>query len=173
MFLIPCDYWTGRYTLDLGVPWLTPEAIAYLEGFTKKHHTVLEFGCGGSTIYFAQKCTSILTFDNNPDWIELTKKTVLQNKLTNVTFGGGLCNAEWFKEIPDKKYDIVVVDSNTPRDELCKHVVNFVQTSGILVLDNYAGTKTDQYFPDETWGVVAYDDLHWSGSGTKIYHKIK
>lgn len=45
----------GEDTLKIGYPWLTYGAIIALEAIVNKRMRVLEFGSGGSTIFWAKK----------------------------------------------------------------------------------------------------------------------
>ena len=55
------------------VPWLTEEAIIFLEEFIEENPSakILEFGSGASTIWFAKKNVELFSVEHNPDWYNL------------------------------------------------------------------------------------------------------
>jgi hypothetical protein len=54
--------------LDLGLPWISLKAIRFLDKFLTKEMTVLEYGSGGSTIFFAQRCKRVISVEDDPAW---------------------------------------------------------------------------------------------------------
>lgn len=168
--LIPSRYFDGVDTLTYGYPWITPEAICWLEKNLNKSMHVIEFGCGGSTIFLARLCATVYSIDNNIEWIVKTDLAL---------HAAGLSNADLYtaKALPDalasfnRTYDVAFVDCcDMDRYQIVKHMVS---RSKIIVVDNYDAEyvgNTDALF-DATWQILTYDDLHWVGKGTKIYFK--
>lgn len=79
-------FWKRAYSkqlsaLDLGIPWLNFPAIDFLDKYLKKRHKVLEYGAGGSTIYFLKKCKQLVTIEHNKEWINKLKIELKRNKI--------------------------------------------------------------------------------------------
>jgi hypothetical protein len=51
-----------------GLPWFTFGAIDFLNTYIRPYHTVFEYGCGGSTIFFAARAASIECVEHNRAW---------------------------------------------------------------------------------------------------------
>ena len=67
-----------------GLPWFTFSAIEFLETWIKPHHEVFEYGCGGSTLFFAQRANSVASVEHNGIWARSVTAAALKRGLTNV-----------------------------------------------------------------------------------------
>src|SRR3990167_9685848 len=57
-----------EYKLD-SKPWLTDEAIQFLDKFLKEApKIVLELGSGGSTVWFAERAYNLISFEHDIRW---------------------------------------------------------------------------------------------------------
>ena len=171
--LIPCDYWNGTQTVELGIPWITPESIHYLDNFflANKDVTVLEFGAGGSTLYFAKKAKYVLSFETLWPWY-LKIKEIVFTQYPNVDLHFVESIDQIVKIIGDKKFNLSLVDiCNISRPDLCKLSLPHLQPGSLLVLDNYSADYCDGMDPIFlNMQQKPFDDAHWAGSGTKIFH---
>ena len=73
-------HWTPAYIVNRitekvyrknhpGDPWLTPAAVQFLKGYLKASDQGLEFGSGGSTIWFAKRIDSLTSIEQKvPIW---------------------------------------------------------------------------------------------------------
>ena len=73
----------GEDTLKFGYPWLTYSAIIALEEVIKPDFKILEFGSGGSTVFFADNAKSVFSFESNENFIS-TEKAQAQGLLYNI-----------------------------------------------------------------------------------------
>ena len=55
-------------TLELGAPWFTGDARAWLNANLKPHDHVFEIGGGRSTVFFLSRCASVRTLEASPTW---------------------------------------------------------------------------------------------------------
>jgi len=160
----------GEKTLEIGYPWLSFGAIIALEVIANKDMKVLEFGSGGSTIFWANNCSSVKSLETNKDWY---KKVVEATKgFDNVELI--LANSSKIFEIIDREpqnfYDIVLVDPH-PTDILrlsvANRVVSKIKRGGYLIVDNYLkhGMENFNYPKSE---IYTFDELRFSGKGTRI-----
>ena len=70
----PNDPVEGFEHLELGFPWIVVESAEKLNEELKETDIVLEFGSGGSTIFFAERCKLVKSVETSKDWYD----TVLQ-----------------------------------------------------------------------------------------------
>lgn len=155
---MPDKYWTGNPLFKQRLPWLTPGAINYLDQIVKPEMEVLEFGCGGSTLFFTDRNCILTSCESDKGWV----KKVEQN------MRHGAAVAWWPLELPkeDGKYDIVLVDnkdSAMSRQKLGPQALKKVKRGGWFILDNYA--RYNLRFLDG-WPIMTFDDSHWDGKGT-------
>lgn len=160
---LPEKYWTGKPLFEAGLPWLTPGAIQELADLMQSGFTVAEFGGGGSTVFFARRCASVLCWESDPRWAHTIRKRLAEEKLHNVHVH---LNVE--PMLCSGLHDVVLVDSNgqtTDRAMIARLALPLCKPSGWYVLDNYARYPLDFL---EGWQIRRFDDPHWSGRGTLI-----
>lgn len=139
----------GRPPLDLEVPWFSYAAIDFLDGFLLSEMSVFEYGSGGSTLFFAQRCKSVYAIEDNPKWHELVNTRVLQKGLRNVIVK--LCpydfktpvdfeKSEYLNAMPDFLFDVIVVDGSeewTQVRPVCfAKAEQHIKPGGIIVVDD-------------------------------------
>lgn len=170
--LIPVDYWWGNRTLELEIPWLTPESIHMLELFCKPYHEVLEFGAGGSTLFFSRRVKSVLSFEGDDDWLHRVLSATVDRSLMNVDVRKATTIAGCHEIIGDRQFDIILVDCDgLNRWEVANLALAHVRKDGVILVDNYDAIYSrnlDVLFSGRLQ--TAYDDLHWVGKGTKVYY---
>jgi hypothetical protein len=170
--LIPSNYWEGD-TLKYEYPWLTPESICWLENHITDKANIVEFGCGGSTLFFASRCRSLITIDNNNAWLSKVQTIVDRTGLKNVSIHSvtSIDDCKFIVNSYARHIDVALIDCcDLSRYELTKFMID---KTNVIVVDNYSCDyvgDTDKLFSPE-WTILKYDDLHWAGSGTKIYLK--
>lgn len=162
-------FFKGQDTLTVGYPWLSFGAIIALESLVNKDLEVLEFGSGGSTLFWAKTCKSVKSFETNKEWYEMVKQKT--KSFTNVDLN--LANeAETLAYLAkeNKTYDIILVDSypkDIQRIKLAYAAVLKVKKGGWLILDNYLnfGMQNFKYPKSE---IYTFDEFRYSGRGTRL-----
>lgn len=106
-------YWLGTDTLSLGLPWIVPGATVTLAGLLRPEHTVLEFGSGGSTVFFAERCAEVVSFETSEEWADRTRAALEERRLGNATVHVvGSIDEIGAVLGPDARFDVVVVDND-------------------------------------------------------------
>ena len=184
---IPGDYWDihcrGRQTLEYEVPWITPESVFRLDELVTKDMDVLEYGVGGSTLFFARRARSVVSFDNQPKWIGRVVSKVAWEGIDNVQITHIKDYEQFMKEFPDKKFNCVLIDSKRKflnRDLILHECVGALKHQSIIVLDNYAnrkmfpktyclrGESLFEYLELTNFVEELYNHEKWDGMGTRI-----
>lgn len=163
----------GRFTLEIGYPWLTPGSIMALEELITPEFSILEFGCGGSTVFFANRAKTVKSFETDFDWYTNTKKIAANLSNTDLTQGTMQLFIAFIESEPDNKYDLVLIDSDpkvTNRLIIAEAVVPKVKLGGWIVIDNYTGWGLGNFLP-KGWRMYTFDDIRWNGGGTRLYRK--
>lgn len=165
------DFLEGKYTLEIGYPWISRGSILALEGIVNKRLRVLEIGGGGSTIFWAKNCRGVRCFETNADWYQkLQKKT---RRYGNVELG--LVNEkQLLKAIarqPNRFYDIVFINPNpneAHRLLVAETAVPKVKRNGWLIINNYNKFGMEKFsYPNSA--VYTFDDFKFAGRGTRLY----
>lgn len=86
---------TPRYIIDRtrekiyrrshpGLPWFSPQAIAFLREYLLPTDEGLEFGSGRSTIWFARRIHHLTSVEHNADWAARVREMLAAESITNV-----------------------------------------------------------------------------------------
>jgi len=165
----------GCRIVEIGYPWLTPGAIMALELLVNKELTVFECGAGGSTVFFAERCKSVVTLESDSAWAQIVKDRVAPfNNAAIYALKGTPEFLEFITALPDANYDLVSVDSNplvTNRLILTNAVVPKLKINGWMIVDNYnEWVRTFNYAG--RWKIYTFDDFNWAGQGTRLCQKL-
>lgn len=155
-------------TIDLKIPWLTYGAIGWLNNYLTPDMKIFEFGSGGSTIYFRQRVSCVISVEHDQNWVDKVNGAIGSNnnpnnriivvppeKMDNVPAGykyasttfsqyTGYCFKRYVETIstyPDAHFDLVLVDGRT-RVACILDSVQKIRNGGYLILDN---SERDHY----------------------------
>ena len=157
-------WWQATQSVEVQAhPWLAPAVIAKLEEIVKPNFKVLEHGCGGSTLWFAERCKSVIATDGNADWREQINARLDQTKARVFTDLGQL-----HSEGVTDKFDLILIDGEpvTDRAMWIKESVNLVKPGGWIVLDN---CNRPEYAAERLWlqeQVESFETFNGNEPGT-------
>lgn len=114
-------------------PWLAPNVIAKLESIVKPYFRVIEHGCGGSTLWFAERVTSVIAFDKKKEWCDIVNLKLDTSK-ARVFVGLDEITPKRIK----RSFDLLLIDGEPLQDRAMwlKAAPNLVKAGGWVVLDN-------------------------------------
>jgi len=115
------------------LPWFTYPAIEYLRQLDMSDKKVFEWGCGSSSLFFANRCCSIISIEHNISWYE----KIIKGKPDNLTVLHIDNTLDDYYLCINKhdKFDIIVVDSEN-RKKCCEQAINKLKSGGIIIFDN-------------------------------------
>lgn len=135
------DKHAGDNTLSRELPWMTYDAIDFLSSITTPDMTVFEWGSGGSTLFFARRCRSVISIEHDRKWSEL-----LADKLRKLSVD----NVDYF-EIPGEEIpDWTKRDYRNPDDFISND-----RNSVGLSYEKYV--KSIDEYPDHSFDIVVVD----------------
>ena len=117
-------------------PYLTVSFINFLETIDLKNSSILEFGGGYGSIYFAKKCKEITIIENKKIWKDFIIQKLKNDRVTNFE----ILEKQQFNF--NKKYDLIIIDA-FDRISLLKESLNYLNQGGFIIFDN-----SDRYFPE-------------------------
>lgn len=140
------------------LPWYTYAAIEFIRQLNFREKTVFEWGAGSSTLFWSDRCRSIVSIEANPDWYEQVRRLELENLDLHLISSAG---AEYEDAILSYEcYDVIIIDGER-RLQCAKNAVQRLCEGGIIILDN-----SDWYTKAAEWlrayGLVQID---FSGFG--------
>lgn len=174
-----------------GWPWLTYDAIDWLESYLTKDMVVFEWGSGGSTLYFARKVKRVISVEHEQGWYELVKKSLVRQSLDNkveylyqspvklprqLKYSGRSFAqyCQLINEYSDNSFNLVLVDGRA-RNDCLKLAKRKVCPGGYLMLDNSdrskyeIGIKEIKNWPrHDFFGIGPFNSYCWQ---TSIWQK--
>lgn len=122
------------------VPWMTYDAINFLKNYVKKDHQIFEFGCGASTLFFAENSAFVTSIETNEKWLQIVKSFLAEKNLNNFAITlmtDGITNEsyETYAKNCNKKFDIIIIDS-IKRFDCALNVIEALNENGIIILDD-------------------------------------
>jgi predicted O-methyltransferase YrrM len=138
----------ARRRMGPEAPWITEDAVALLSTLVRPTDEGLEFGAGGSTIWFARRCALVRSVDGFKYWHDRLAARIAELGITNISLT--LAPAEQlgyetdahrdayvnaFPELERESQDWVFVDGEF-RDETALRGLELLKPGGLLVIDN-------------------------------------
>lgn len=116
------------------IPWYTYPAIEYIRQLDLSDKTVLEFGSGYSTLFWASRCKKVYAVEDNREWYDrIRSKTpgnveyLLLEDREDYSHAGNT--------IKEEQFDIIIVDGSH-RFECATNSRPLLNPSGFMILDN-------------------------------------
>lgn len=119
-------------------PWLHKEVIDWFENILRPEWHVLETGAGGSTVFFAEHCARVTTYEHNAEWAGRVAEEIVKRGLERK------CDLIWSPTYPTTGFgnslsqvDLCFVDGRG-RVKSMVEAIKFIRPGGWLVLDDSA-----------------------------------
>lgn len=147
-------------------PWITYDAITFLDKHVNLNSSVFEYGGGGSTLFFTKRAREVVTAEHNKEWFELLEKMLSAKNITNwkgnyiLPESGNLvsspdpANPEHYSsaDIPSKNFNYknyasaidvytdeyfdFILVDGRSRPSCMQHAITKLKKGGYLLLDN-------------------------------------
>jgi predicted O-methyltransferase YrrM len=118
------------------LPWLGYRAIRRLERLIQPDWKIVEFGSGMSTLWFSQRCSQVVSIENDKAWYDRMGEALRIRGVTNVEYK--LKSVEQFScldEYPDHYFDFILIDG-CERGKCASTALAKVKAGGYIYLDN-------------------------------------
>lgn len=132
-------------------PWISYDACIIIERFLSPSHSVLEFGSGMSTVWYAQHAGSVVSIEDYEPWRRVVAGLVAPFPQVDYRFGAG--REAYIAQAPDRRYDLIMIDGSWRLD--CAHfAIEHLRDGGMIYLDN-----SDKAFGPDTGDIPAAVEL--------------
>lgn len=128
------------------IPWVNPDdgkkIIEFMDAVLDKDSNVLEFGSGGSTVWFAKKANSVVAFEHNPVWHRAVIEKLERMKLENAKvvlapeYPRGI-----FRYLSKDTYDLILNDGKR-RPECCRYAMAALKRGGYFITQDGSNVPT-------------------------------
>ena len=119
---------------DTGYPWLVKDSVVFLDEYLEKNKnsTVLEFGAGGSTLWFAPRVKKIYSIEGSLNWSTKLRPQLPDNVelIHKKVPYYDLC-----KDFESESFDVILIDGRD-RIKCFERCLRLVKPGGVLMLDN-------------------------------------
>lgn len=175
------------------MPWMPLDAVECLKNIVTKDFEIFEWGSGGSTIFFANRCKNIVSIEYDKEWFDELTKEIQNRNLNNINLIYQPHNNEKCDDIlnPDKfvsyskfynqcvfetyvktidnyiEFDLIIVDGRA-RISCVKRAVSKVKNNGFILIDDMDRQhyqKINTLIP-KTW------KLYFNNNRVKIFQKV-
>jgi len=142
-------------------PWIVPHAIPYLESIIRPHHNVLEFGSGGSTLWFADHALAVESIEHSRVWRNRVAAAMTgdDDKKIELRLIPNYCKHDEIKL--RRKYDVIFIDG-IHRRQCFKASIDRLADGGILIVDNSNRDEIKPIRDSLRWPTTAFRDGGWS-----------
>jgi hypothetical protein len=117
------------------IPWMNYSIVAFLEERLRSDLVVFEYGCGYSTLFFAERVKHVTAVEHDETWLDLVREHAPSNVtalLRPLDMNGDYCRT--INEL-DGAFDIVVVDGRD-RVNCVRMSLPRLSPSGVIILDD-------------------------------------
>jgi len=128
--------WRTKRSIDAEgkpIPWITYPCLSFLKSRVTSKMEVFEFGCGNSTLWWAERVTRVVCCEHDPEWYSKMKNQIG----INVQLELRQCGPDYaeFIEQFSGRFHVVVIDGRD-RVSCIKHSLGALASDGVLLLDN-------------------------------------
>lgn len=119
-------------------PWIPFDVMIWLEAVVNKNMRVFEWGSGGSTIWFAQHCQSVMSVEIDGVWVKKIEARAKELKLDNIEGFHIAKDDPYYSnviEIQPQKFDLIFIDGKE-RKRCAVAAIKKVAKGGIILFDN-------------------------------------
>lgn len=146
---------------------LADGAITFLTEFLARKRpyppNILEFGMGGSTLWFAQQDCTLVSVEHNPAWFEAVKAAIQSDRVKLILHPIPL--HDLCPTFADANFDLIVIDhedfdEGRMRLACLQDCRRLVKPGGVLMLDNTDRSKfAPAYAMMQDWPVESATQL--------------
>jgi predicted O-methyltransferase YrrM len=118
-------------------PWLTANAISWLDANIRPQHTAFEWGSGASTAWLARRIRRLVSVEHHSAWHDRVRTNLARAGIENVDYRL-VPESQYVSaidEFPDGHFDFILVDGLF-RDATLERAIPKIASGGWLILDN-------------------------------------
>jgi hypothetical protein len=142
------------------IPWYTYPAIDFLESKIQREWSVLEWGCGNSTRWWAARTARVLSIEHNAEW-QRKISTDLPAHATATLIEDPLAYSTLKETAPAETFDVLIIDGEE-RNACARTAVTRAKPSSIIVFDNSDRKSVGDgmtYLADSGWKRIDFFGL--------------
>lgn len=119
------------------IPWFTYSAIQFLMMKRFSDRSILEWGAGQSTFFWARRAQSVVSLEADPAWFDKLKPNLPKNVSLHLV-REDIADAD--SAILDQKFDLIICDG-LDRYKCAERSVSLMKPRGGIIIDNSDGNQ--------------------------------
>ena len=149
------------------IPWFTYSAIDLLKERLNKNLSILEFGSGNSTLFFAERVKKVISFEHSKDWHQKILKKIPAN--VELTITSPLSAKDYLKPlIEELRFDVIIVDGLFRNGCITASLMHLTE-AGVIILDD---SERDEYNEGIAFLIQSgFRQLNFSGIAAGIFFR--
>jgi precorrin-6B methylase 2 len=137
----------------LPIPWFTYPAIQYIDQFDLSGKDIFEWGCGNSSLFFAERARHITSVEHDEEWYRQMAASRRKNQeLVQVTLEEYPSAIKRFSS----QFDIIIIDGQR-RFDCAREAVGFLKPGGLIIVDNSDWFYASAAFLKDKLGLIQID----------------
>jgi hypothetical protein len=160
----------SRTIFQPDLPWLSYDAVKFVDTLPLKNESVFEWGSGRSTVWFAKRCRELISIENNQIWHQRVLGMLEKKRLSHVKCLHYELSESDLKvapdsqtqplyvtvidSIPEKSLGLVVVDGYGLRHACIQRALPKIRKDGYLLIDNTDWIKLEDWKVPPDWPIV-------------------
>lgn len=123
------------------IPWITYPSLHFLTDRVTPDFTVFEYGCGGSTLWWALRVKEVFSVEHDNEWYQNIKSKIPDN--VSLFYAPLEPDGEYSKKViqTGKLFDVIVIDGRD-RVNCAKNSLSALKPEGLILWDN---SNRDKY----------------------------
>lgn len=141
------------------IPWWTYPFIDFLEERLQNEFRILEYGCGGSTIWLSQRVKEIVSIEDNEKWSEITKSKV--KPAANIILVKDIHDFKSYNAKIKGSFNIIIIDNMGNRMKCAVNSLPYLADDGVVIWDNTDGPDWSEI--KEFFALKGFSEISFSG----------
>ncbi|MGL5059414.1 MAG: hypothetical protein ACRC62_05475 [Microcoleus sp.] len=137
--------------LEMELPWISYGAIDFLDEYLKSDMKVYEYGCGGSTLFFASRVAEVTSIEHQELWCDRVRTKLQEKSANHVNLQLVDCDLSQTPDFQNSRYaqfvrgieaDVILIDgledwSTYHLRPMCFAIAETcIKKGGIIILDD-------------------------------------
>jgi hypothetical protein len=124
------------FSLRVEAPWLGFRGVEALASLLGPATRVLEFGSGMSSLFFARRCGTLVSIENDAVWAREMSRRFAEHGFSNIDYRlRSLADYASLDDVPDASFDLALIDG-PERARTLRTALSKVRPGGHVYLDN-------------------------------------
>lgn len=142
------------------LPWMNYGVTSLLNERIPSDIRVLEYGSGGSTLWWAERVSFVLSVEHDKNWLEICRQHQPQN--VELRLASNDSTYPTVANTSDNFFDVIVIDA-VFRTECAEHSLSLLSDSGVIIWDD---AERPEFSP-------GFELLHAKGFRSLCFYGLK